>query len=483
MQCANELLPPGGCCRVGTICRRGGRCDQPKDFSVPVQCPTNYFQCPSSLNFGCCRTGMGCAVSACYSTQPSTYVITRTLTTTNADDEVRTTVERETTVSTPSPPTVAPTIDSGSEDDQFVMNKFYPQSVEKVDPIITPSENGGLTTVQIVGIVVGVVGLLIIVVIIAWIVIRHLNKVVAVVESKQGTSKDSAGTRDRPPMGQYRLSGSKPTPSEVDDMSIDPLMVASPRPTNRRFNSDSDSAGFGTASPPLGTPSPNNVSGGYQAVPTASHPRRSHDSSNNGAGGYFDARPDRSQRASGHSSFWTHNRHSIDSQGSTQATNQAGHARHWSNGSGSTTPDPHNPGWNQTYELDSTIRPPELHGESIVSPIDPMSPSLHDPRRASDSSTISAVTVTGGQPAPRPTANLARRRSSEGRGGRNDSVAPPGAAAATLSVVAEDNELIGHYGPSDRAAGQTAAGLEQWQGGQYPGRPFKGPPGPYHEAP
>lgn len=445
----------------------------PEDYTVPLQCPTNYFQCPSSLNFGCCRNGMACAASACYSTQPSTYVITRTLTTTNSDNEVRTTIERETTVSTPSPPTAVPTIGSGDGEDQFAINKYYPQAVEKVDPIITPDNGGGLTTVQIVGIVVGVVGLLIIVLIIAWVVIRHLNKIVAVVESKQGTSKDSSGTKERPSMGQYR-SG-RPTPSEVDDMSIDPLMM-SPRPANRRLHSDSDSAGIGMPSPAFGTPSPG-LPNGYQAVP----PRVSHDSSSQGGAGYFDAAPDHSHRVSGQSSAWASNRQSIDSQGTQVAASSAqGHGRHWSDASAGSMPDAQNPGWNQAYELDSTIRPPELHGESVISPIDPTSPTPYDPRRASDGSVVSAVTVAGAT--ARPQANLTRRRSGDGRGGRSESVGPAGAAQATLSVVAEDTELIGHYGPRDRAAGQTAAGQEHWGGQQYQGRPQQGGSGLY-EAP
>ncbi|KAH7347562.1 hypothetical protein B0T11DRAFT_142654 [Plectosphaerella cucumerina] len=471
-QCAMEY--EGGCCPVGTICRRGGRCVPPEDYTVPLQCPTNYFQCPSSLNFGCCRTGMACAASACYSTQPSTYVITRTLTTTNSDDVVMTTTERETTVSTPSPPTAAPTIGSGGGDDQFVINKYYPQVVEKVDPVITPSDSGGgLTTVQIVGIVIGIVGLLIIVIIIAWVVIRHLNKVVAVVESKQGTSKDSSGSKERPPMGQYRNSG-RPTPSEVDDMSIDPLMM-SPRPANRRLLSDSDSAGIGAPSPSFGTPSPG-MPNGYQAVPTASHSRASHDSSNQGAAGYFDVATDNAHRVSGQSSAWASNRQSIDSQGTQSAVH--GHSRHWSESSAGGTSDVHNPGWNQAYELDSTARPPELHGESVISPVDP-TPSPYDPRRASDSSVVSAMTVAGAAPT-RPQANLARRRSGEGRGGRSESVGQVGPAQATLSVVTEDTELIGHYGPSDRAAGQTAAGREHWGGqyqGQHQGQQYQGQPG------
>ncbi|KAM6527589.1 hypothetical protein FALCPG4_008645 [Fusarium falciforme] len=101
---------------------------------------------------------------------------------------------------------------------------------------------------------------------------------------------------------------------------------------------------------------------------------------------------------------------------------------------------------------------PELHGESLISPIDPTSPSANGPRHASNSSTVSAVTVTGGQ-------NAARRRSSEGRV-RNDSAAAAAAGQGMLSVVAEDTKLIGHYGPSDRMAGQTAAGLNQRDGNQ-----------------
>lgn len=406
---------------------------------------------------------MGCAARACYSTDPSTWVITRTVTTTDASAEEVTTTERETTVSTPAPPTAFATADAGEDGSQIVV-KFYPDSVPKVEPENTSDDNdsggGGLTTSHIIGVVIGVVALLVIVVVAAWIVIRHLNKVVKVVESKQSTSRDSLGTKERPVMVHYHAGGSgKPTPSEIDDMSIDPLMVTSPRPSHRRFDSDSDGAGIGLPSPTLASPSPY-APGGYHAVPNSAMGQDiGHDTSFQGGGGYFDTLPDRSQRASGQSGAWGAHRLSADSQaGQAQGY---GHARQWSNASDQTAPGANSTAWNNPQELDSTVLTPELHGVSVVSPVDVMSPDMGNPRRVSDGSIVSAVTVAEVPGTARTTTNAPRRRGSEGRS-RPDGAASTAGGQGTLSVVAEDNELIGLHGLNDRAPAQTTAGLGMW---------------------
>ncbi|KAF9874568.1 hypothetical protein CkaCkLH20_08131 [Colletotrichum karsti] len=322
-----------------------------------------------------------------------------------------------TTVITPSRPTTAPTAEATlkpDEPDQIVI-KFYPSTVPKEQPINSDDGGGdGLTTGQIAGIVAGGVGLLIIVLAATWIIIRHLNKVVQAVEtSNRGTS---TGTKSRPSMYQF-----KPTPSEVDDMSVDPLMM-SPRPSHRRHDSDTtaNTMGFGSPdfTPPYrGTPS---TIGDYQAVPQDRH--ASYDSSY--GGGYFDVVPDRSQRVSQGSSAWIGvHRQSTDSQG------PYAHLRHYSNASEASS--------DGMQELDSTPYVPELAATPVP-----------EGRRRSGSN-LSGMS--------RPPAVHQRRRSSEGGGGgrsRSDSAA----AGGGLGVVSEDTEVIGHYGPSNRGTGQTGTG-------------------------
>ncbi|UQC75436.1 uncharacterized protein CLUP02_02090 [Colletotrichum lupini] len=358
--------------------------------------------------------GLGCAVSACYSTEPSTVTETTTITTTNDAAQAITTTVTATAVLTPSRPTTAPIVATGASDPDQVVFKYYPSTVPKEQPISSGDGNSdGLTSGQIAGIVAGGVGLLIIVLVTAWIIIRHLNKVVQAVEtSNKGTS---SGAKSRPSMYEF-----KPTPSEVDDLSIDPLMM-SPRPSHRRYDSDT-TADF---TPPYrGTPG---SGGDYQAVPQGSGSDRhaSYDSAY--TGGYFDVAPDRSQRASQGSSAWVGlHRGSTDSQG-TYA-----HLRHWSNASEASSD--HGSAGTRTplQELDSTPYVPELAAS-------PVPDAVADTRRRSGSG-LSGMS--------RPPAVHQRRRSSEGGHGRtrSDSSAPAG-----LSVVNEASELIGHYGPTDRA--------------------------------
>ncbi|KAF0322345.1 hypothetical protein RB213_010157 [Colletotrichum asianum] len=412
----------GGCCPEGYRCERGSNCVAAAGVSYSQSCPASYYLCPASLSYGCCRNGMGCAVSACYSTDPSTYTQTTTMTTTNDATQVLTTTVTATTVITPSRPTTAPTAEAtmkGDDPDQIVI-KYYPSSVPKEKPI--SSDDGGsdgLTTGQIAGIVAGGVGLLIIVLVAAWIIIRHLNKVVKAVEtSNRGTS---TGTKSRPSMYQF-----KPTPSEVDDMSVDPLMM-SPRPSHRRHDSDTTAHTHGLGSPDFtppyrGTPS---TIGDYQAVPQGSGSDRhaSYDSTYNG--GYFDMAPDRSQRVSQGSSAWIGvHRQSTDSQG-TYA-----HLRHYSNASEASS--------DGMQELDATPYVPELAATPVP-----------DGRRRS-SSGLSGMS--------RPPAVHQRRRSSEGGGSGARSRSDSAAAGGGLGVVSEDTEVIGHYGPSDRGTGQTDSG-------------------------
>ncbi|RXG48397.1 hypothetical protein VDGE_07702 [Verticillium dahliae] len=348
--------------------------------------------------------------------------------------------------------------------DQQVVVKFYPTSLPKVEPEVTKDDDdggSGLSTGAIVGIIVGVVGLLIIVVAAAFIILRHLNKVVqTVVESKPGTSTGSRAAKPKPYVSQYRVADN-PTSSEM----------TSRRPSTRRLDSDSSGAiglgvGVGSpgyASPPLDTPSSNapNAPAGYQAVPTTSAERHaSYDSTFQGGVGYFDMPSEQDRRRSSQQSgIWPWpsgaqpQRQSTDSQSTQQAYAQ-GHGRQWSDASEQSNPSDMVSPIHQHFgvqELDSAnAMVPELHAQSAPSTYPPESPV--DPRRSMVSA-MSSTVASPRQPAPH-----SRRRSGEGRT-HSDSVT---AAQAPLSVVTEDTELIGHYGPPDSVVGKTAAGHEEW---------------------
>ncbi|KAL2131784.1 hypothetical protein VTI74DRAFT_4612 [Chaetomium olivicolor] len=211
-----------GCCPVGYVCGTGQQCIPPAGVTYSsIQCPNNYFQCPSSLNYGCCMSGMGCAASVCYSTAPVTTTILHTVTTTSGT-ETMTLIQTAVTVATPSPPSGLPTNNNNNND---IAAKFIPTSVPKV-PESTPTAepSGGLSGGAIGGIIAGVVILLIVVVIAAFLIIRRLKHVENIMESKQDSSSGDKKSRSQF-QAQMEHYG-RQLHSDHDDMSVDPLMVA-----------------------------------------------------------------------------------------------------------------------------------------------------------------------------------------------------------------------------------------------------------------
>ncbi|KAL2265750.1 hypothetical protein VTJ83DRAFT_6850 [Remersonia thermophila] len=279
-----------GCCPVGYVCARGD-CLAPAGVTyTDMQCPNDYYLCPSSLNYGCCRNGMGCAPRACYSTEPVTKTLVQTITTT-ADGSTVTTTHTTVTVTTPTPPAGLPA------NDDFVV-KFIPTSVPKV-PETTPSSSdgdggGGLSTGAIGGIIGGVGALLVVVVVAAFLVIRRLKKVQNIIESSKRGS-DSGGNKGPHSQfqGQMAEHYGRQLHSDVDE-SADPLMIGSRSRANTaaahpglfdpsQSRAYSDSAGYpGTSAAP--TPNPPydqdpGVGGGYfspDSVSAAAAPMPAH---------------------------------------------------------------------------------------------------------------------------------------------------------------------------------------------------------------
>lgn len=396
----------------------------PSGSPYTLGCPASHTLCPSSLSYGCCKSGMGCAVNQCYSTEAKTITTTRIITTTkNGNPTTYETIA--TTVKIPEAPTVLPTggsSDDSGNNDQFVF-KYFPSAVPKVSPTSAAEDDdgggSGLSTGALAGIIAGAVAFLIIVLLAAFIIIRHLNKVVATVSS----SLQSNSTKSRPPMREF-----KPTDSEVDVFSVDPLM-ASPRPTVPRQDSAVDSQlGMGSPTYSSGDPTPSGLAAGaYQSMPeSASNSRHTSFDVMSGIS-YFDGsgQPPRANQQSGIISTAAMNRMSNDSRGAYA------HVRHWSNASeGSEGREVG--GWNSTpKELEAKIYMPELpHSSSTVA-------SPHEEQGR----TSASVSSPGAMARP----PLVHQRKRSDQQGRSDA----------LGILTE--EMHGFHGPSNHLVGQTVS--------------------------
>lgn len=406
--------------------------------SVLTSCPASYYLCPASFDYGCCRSGYGCATNGCYVTTPFTTTYALTETATDAGGQTTTATLTVTTVRTPTPPTALPaTSDSGT------VAKFIPTSVEKTPATAPPSSNnsggGGLSTAQLGGIIGGAIAILLVVVAAALIVIRRLNHVADVVETAKTTSSGDRSKSTRPPgrpgMAQYGPL----SPSEIDGIGCDPLMMSTPGDgsagtpqtldVHRRHRSDSD------YSQPAVTPS------GHTLFDAPRHP-------NTGRGPseavYFDIPapvhnvPRRSSTS-----------HSVDYYGNGQQ-----HGRQWSRAS--ELSDGSSDG---AQGVNIRFIPAELDNAGGFIPELPSADdiSLADRgRRRSGSSTVGGSTIGS----PRPSLNNNQRESSSSVvAGALPSPAVTG--NQPLDPVNESGEFThGYYGPWDGQPGQTAAGLD-----------------------
>ncbi|KAG5660993.1 hypothetical protein KAF25_002636 [Fusarium avenaceum] len=421
-----EAVYGGGCCPDGYLCETADGCVPPSGSPYTYGCPSSQFLCPSSLSYGCCPNGMACGVNQCYSSEPVTVTSTMVITTTIRGERTtyRTTAI---TVETPTVPTALPTVDAGENNDQAVL-KYFPSTIPKVSPTMSADEgdsnNGGLSTGALAGIIAGSVAFLIIVLVAAFIIIRHLNKVVAAV----GTPKTSNGSNSHSrPTREFKTAD-----SEVDELSANPLIHPSmipPRPTNPGPDSAATSP-FGIVSPDRSSNEPTPGGNGYHAVAgsanTSRHP--SFDAMGN-RDDYFSAvAAGDQQRTSQISRFTgsTRNRSSTDSHGTYT------HVRNYSNASEGSDGTPGvMAGAHSTAELEATPYIPELPSSpsSVVFP--------RDERRRSSGSAASV-----------PNRPAISQRQSSGIRTRSDSQ-----GQSNLSIVNE--EMHGFYGPSEHLVGQT----------------------------
>jgi len=407
-------MSTGGCCPVGSICGRAGKCNPAS--GVPGECPPSHFLCPASVGYGCCRSGMGCGTNQCFYTTPSTYTYTKTIT--SEDVAVTTTI---TTTSTPVTP--GETAEAASA----TVLKVYPSAIEKTTPIVSgDKDGGGLTKAQLGGIVGGTVVLLVAIVVATILVVRHLKRVVKAVEGTGGTG--SKGSKSRPNMQQ----AIKPTAGSDTD-------AGSGIPFLHSRNSSRQTAGSGTNSPtPYGNGSGGGngwsspaVNNGYHSVPTSGGERGNQNSMDSARTGYFDAAA--SQRSAPRrpsEQLAAGRRTSSDSQG-TNATPP----RQRSN----------------TNETTSTGDVPG--SSSALQELDAYPFLAELPAHPADPSRLRSGSGSSGLP-PRPPSTHQRNRSGGSTHTRSDSAA--GMGTPQLDVVAEMAEVHGYYGPATHV-GQTAA--------------------------
>ncbi|AEO61983.1 hypothetical protein MYCTH_2312835 [Thermothelomyces thermophilus ATCC 42464] len=456
-----------GCCPLNFVCGDGENdeaCLPPAGFTYTENpCPTDYYLCPASANYGCCRSGLACGPNAyCYPTDPVTTTVFETITTTSGADTVTRTRAVETVVT--------PTIPTELDDDTYDAVKFVPTSVPKV-PASSPSSesDGGLSGGAIGGIIAGVVVLLIVVVVAAFLIIRRLKRVEDIMErSNRGSS---SGRRTRPHNQAEAEHWGRHLHSEVDEMSVNPLMApTSATPNNTSISGTptpaggpaaghgrSDSAGFHTPSPNMfpnfpddrsrhASPDPN---AGYFGPATASalqqqpmQPARIRGNTESSVGS---AAPH-----SGSGYAYTHwrqqsNASELSADGSE---NGVGSPLLPGGAGGATAAAAASPPPGQAFfpELDGTATRAELPSGGIAGGPGP-GPVIVSSETGTGTGTSGLRSRSGSAASAR---GHVRRRSDGGDGRR------PGSGLEPLDETAE---MHGHYGRRDQQAGQTAAGL------------------------
>ncbi|KAK0388178.1 hypothetical protein NLU13_4423 [Sarocladium strictum] len=431
---ACDAVHGGSCCPDGWECDTADRCVPPSRSAYTFGCPVNHYLCTSSQDYGCCPTEMACGMNRCYSTAATT--ITNVIDFTTTRDGERTVIQSTSiTVRSPTLPTAVATVNMNEQDDQAVF-KYFPSAVAKVSPTTEPEDDNteggdsssGLTKAQLGGIVAGAVIFLVIILLVAFFIIRKLNAAVAVLKNNTG-SKQSNGTKPQPAMRQFG-----PTDSEIDALSIDPLMM-SPQPSMMRHDSSDPRYQFGQSihAPGSTDPTPSSLAGGYHQV-TPVHSRHASLDVAGNVIGYFDPGPSRPVRTSQGSGTTPQNdRVSTDSQQIASYMR----VRNWSNGSDLLDDVFAQADSNGVLvsELDGTPCIAELAGsQGSVSPMD-------DRRRSSGSGSGTGVVAK---------LSHHRRRSEASSTSRAEGTPPP----SMLGVVSE--EIHGFHGLPDRMAGQTA---------------------------
>ncbi|KUJ21653.1 uncharacterized protein LY89DRAFT_664829 [Mollisia scopiformis] len=210
-----DIADGGGCCPANYICAAES-CSPSPGISTSQACGVNSFQCPASLGGGCCLNGMGCALSACYNTNPITFTLVETFTTTEANSGTVTLTS-----------TITSTTVSGAPDPTETIGVLVPKVQASASPIAkqqatsaASSGGGGLSTAALGGIIGGAIFFLSAILIAAIFIIRGLNRASKAQELANSRQSGSSDRRSRQ-SGQRRGTLNQ----DVDTMSIDPLMM------------------------------------------------------------------------------------------------------------------------------------------------------------------------------------------------------------------------------------------------------------------
>ena len=464
--------------RPGLVCGANKACTLPAGATYSQTCGTGYTLCASSLGYGCCQSGMACGTSACYNPAPSTRVtVVATIQDGSATTITSTSIYTQTTDSS----------DTAAAD---VVAKIFPSTYPKQAATDSDDSSGGggsssLSKGAIGGIVGGAAAVLTIFLAVAYFLVKKLNKTKRAVESRRETTSGS-GTRqttEKKSATQVSITRIQPTPSEVDAMDCDPLMVSSsvaspqgphqyPRPGNGRSRSGSDapsqpSVYSGSAAGlRRNTPSVDSDCGDSNSREDFALPPRVHNQP-----GARDTR-----RASEASSQYSYH-HFVYSR----------HGRNYSNASELSTGSDelgsqHGPGspliGPTAVELSNEGGfVPELPGSDTETesngPHGPNGRRPLQPRRRS-TGVVSPMSTTTVHKPPLTHANFARRRASSavspmdgqngggGRGRSDSSVAPEQRLGSidesTTAGAPATNSMHGYFGSPTTAVGQTAAG-------------------------
>lgn len=413
---------------------------------------------------------MGCANTYCYSTSPSTTTVTYTTTEAGSAATVTTT-----SVNTPAAP-----VDTASSTSDGAAAKFYPTTEAKVtatSAVGSSGGNGGLSKGALGGIVAAAVVILIAVLAAAFFIIRRLRHTEKAVQSHRETTSGTRTRRTAEKKSEVNVRV-QPTPSEVDAMDYDPLMIRAsrgsprrpqqpPRASNGRSRSGSDDAAS----------QPSLCSGPSAGLRWNTPSVASDTDDNNGNNRTYFELPPRAHTQPG--AARTQMRSSVNSTDSTSQYSYhnfvyaPGHNRQWSNASSEEVASQHGVG--------SPLIPPthvvELGVEGAFTPELPGSDTETEsnsgavanaggrspqdgPRRGSANPSINNIvspmsTTTTNRP-PLAQAKRSRRR--------GDSLVSPveghnGAGGSQLgsideSVTTTTNSLHGHYGPPVRGGSE-----------------------------
>ncbi|TVY17896.1 hypothetical protein LARI1_G004187 [Lachnellula arida] len=211
---ACDIADGGGCCPDGYVCGQAG-CSPSAGVSNTQTCGINSYLCPASLGYGCCKNGLGCAVEGCWTTSATTWSTTETLTTTDASSHSVTITTAIVTAATPSAPAGSVVVESNL----IPKVTSTPTAIAKTDATGTSSSNG-LSKAAIGGIIGGAVAFLVIILAVAFFILRRLNTAIKAASNGSRTRTSSSVPRS----ALSRPRNPRETP-DIDAMSVDPLIM------------------------------------------------------------------------------------------------------------------------------------------------------------------------------------------------------------------------------------------------------------------